>query len=1273
MSGWRIGVDVGGTFADCVACAPDGRRIRLKLLTDGRLRAPCVRTADGGLLARGVPADAAPALPGCAFATGDGGRGRIAQARAEAEGVHLLLEPPDADGAAPGHDPRWIDLRSGDEAPIFAARLATGTAPGVPLPAMALHIGTTRGTNALLEGELDPVAIFLNEGFEGLLEVGTQQRLGLFDLVPRKPRLPPARAMGVRGRLAPDGEELQPLEEQRVRAQARSLRAHGVHHAAVALLHAWRDPAHEERVAAILREEGLERVVTGTQMQRTPGLLPRAQTACVDAALTGAVRGLFERIGAQAGGARVAVAAGTSAGALCDAAHYLPKDSLLSGPAMGCAAAWRAMRRSGIEQGISFDMGGTSTDVARLGPEGVALVGVSSVAGIAVAAPAVDVRSIAAGGGSLCRATRAGLFVGPQSAGAAPGPACYGGGPLTVTDINLLLGRLLPGAGGLPLDEAAARAAAQREALAAGLALEPMLRALLALANEHMAAAVRALCALGGHDPAAHALVVYGGAGGQHACAVAQELGMQRILVLANAGFVSGTGALEARHAATAAVPVLAPLGDGAWIAAARAQAAAQACAQLAAQGVAGVPARASALLRVPGHAGVVEVALVVEAACDAAAVRAAFAQRFEAIFGRRPPAEDPIVDEVRVTAQDAAVGEASGAAVAAAAADDAPARLVRTGFDPAAPARVLAPQERIEGPAVLGEPGATIVVEPGWRAQAAPGGALLIERVAVAADARAANAASASPALDPLAAEELAAARFGAIAHWMGAMLERTARSVNVKDRLDFSCGLLDAQGRLCANAPHVPVHLGALGVCVRAMQAAHPFGPDEVLLTNHPAFGGSHLPDLTVARAVHDDAGERLGFVAARAHHAEVGGTRPGSMPPDARSLAEEGVVIPPTVIARAGVLDEPLVRGLLAQGPWPSRDPQANIDDLRAAIAACDTGAAALQALARSHGPAAVRAAMRRLLERSAAHTRALAARVPPEGLRARELLDDGAPIAVEILPLPDGLRIDFAGSGPQRADALNAPAAVVRSAVLYALRVLAGAHESLDEHRAPLNEGFLEPVDLRLPEGSFLHPRFEADPTRCPPVFAGNTETSQRVVDALLRAFDAAACSQGTMNNLVLGGDGFSVYETLGGGAGATAQAHGTDAVHVHMTNTRLTDPETLELRLPLRLETLQVRHGSAGAGAQRGGEGLVRRLRVLVPAQVCFLGQRRAHGPSGAAGGGDGLPGEQRIERADGQAQPLRSPGWAQLAPGDIVEVRTPGGGGWGEAPPTPGG
>ena len=513
----------------------------------------------------------------------------------------------------------------------------------------------------------------------------------------------------------------------------------------------------------------------------------------------------------------------------------------------------------------------------------------------------------------------------------------------------------------------------------------------------------------------------------------------------------------------------------------------------------------------------------------------------------------------------------------------------------------------------------------------------------------------------------ELFTHRFGALARGMGERLRRTAVSTNIKERLDFSCALLDPQGRLVVNAPHIPVHLGALGLCVRAVAAALPMGPGDVAVTNHPGYAGSHLPDVTVITPVYEGGQESplLGWVASRAHHAEIGGTRPGSMPPDARSLAEEGVVIAPRHLVRGGVPLWDDMAALLRGGPWPSRAVPENLADLAAAVAANHHGAETLRRLAEEHGRGRVWAAMRALRARAAAQLRAALRRLGDGRRVAEQRLDDGAPLRVALEVRGERLRVDFAGSAPTHPGNLNATPAVVRAAVLYVLRLLVA--EPL-----PLNEGLLEPVELVVPEG-MLNPRFPADPTRAPAVVGGNVETSQRLVDTLIAALDIAACSQGTMNNVLFGDDRFGYYETVCGGSGASPGHAGASAVHTHMTNTRITDPEVLEHRFPVRLERFAVRRGSGGEGAFRGGDGTVRELTFLAPMSLSLVTQHRVEEPYGAAGGGAGVRGRQRLLRVDGGVEELASVDGREVAPGDRLLLETPGGGAWGplraSAPP----
>jgi 5-oxoprolinase (ATP-hydrolysing) len=1177
----------------------------------------------------------------------------------------------------------WVEFASGEEAPIWGARLLTGTPPTAPQPDLEMHLSTTRGTNALLEGDPGAVGLVVNQGLEGLLAIGTQQRLGIFDLAPRKPPLLAATTVGIACRLAADGTPLQGVDMANVEACIKQLKTAGVRHVAVALMHSWRNSAHEETVAAALRHAGFESVCTSSELAAVPRLLPRAQTAAVEATLHAPVRQYLAAVaGALRGSRESLLLVSTSAGGLVPAAVFRAKDSLLSGPAAGCAGAVTAMRRAGIARAVTLDIGGTSTDVARLDEHGVGLRFESSVAGVTVATPSVNVHSVAAGGGSVCVASPHGLFVGPQSAGSVPGPACYGrGGPLTLTDVNLLLGRLWPEGSSLPLSVEASMKAAHLECQRSGRELHAMLNGFLEIAHEHTSSAVRTVSTAAGHDPRDHALLAFGGAGGQHACAVAQRLSMNRVVVAADAGFLSALGALNAAREHMVEETLLAPLGDGQTLLKCLLRLRNSAAAHLQDQGAESTcTVRAVAVLRAKRRTGTMTVDVDWQAGAPSvvAHLRQEFTRRMQAL-GDAAANQEPEVDSVRViqsaggashpsSARGADTSAGSSAAADQGAPDDfhAPNAWVvpPLGGDrtPVWLVSSLAPGQVVHGPALLADDGSTVVVDGGWQATPLPtGGVDLTPQVR-------AGLAPTLTGRDDRVDIEVAAARFVGIATWMGTCLERAAVSVNVKERLDFSCGILDPHARLVANAPHIPVHLGALGMCVRSMLQCIRIGPGDIALTNDPRHGGSHLPDLTVVRAVHARSGAPLGYVAARAHHAEVGGIVPGSMPTQATTLSEEGVLIPPMIIGTDGVLDEPAVVAALSSTPFPSRDPASNLADIRAAVSALNAGADALCHLAEERGIPTLLMAMDRLLERSAQHVRDLARAMAPLGLRrAVGRLDDGHGIGVEILGHADGtmdIHVDAPGIHPR---CFNAPESVSRSAILYVLRVLAAknAQPPLDDHVAPLNEGFLLPVRVRVSPGflnAFTNAAHEGD---LPPVFAGNTESSQRLVDTLLLACNAAACSQGTMNNLVFGNDQFSVYETIGGGAGACLGHPGADSVHVHMSNTRLTDPETLELRHPVRLERLQVRAGSGGAGTWPGGCGTVRRIRMLEPVQLSFIGQHRIESPAGLHGGGAGARGTQVIIHADGREEPMPGSFSCALAAGDAVEISTPGGGGWG--------
>ena len=1207
MALWRLAVDTGGTFTDCLARDPAGQTHRAKVLSSGVLRAT---VRQGGTLD-------APWLAG--------------QPENFLDGV-----PHETLGAIRTFFP-------GLEAPLVAAHVVTKTPFAEKLPLLRLRLGTTRGTNALLTRSGTPPALFLTAGLEDLLRIGDQSRPDLFALDIRQAEPLWAETIAVAGRLDPGGAELEPLDEPELRAAARRLLARGISIAAVALLHSWKNPSHETRVGEILREEGFTHVSLSSALSPLQRLLPRARTALANAYLTPVLESYLDGVSAGitpqphklpiigAGGNSFHLM--TSAGGLVGRGAFRPKDSLLSGPAGGVVGALAAGRAAGFSDLLAFDMGGTSTDVCRLGPDGVEYVWEHRIGDVRLLAPAVAVESVAAGGGSLCGVDGFGrLFVGPGSAGASPGPACYGaGGPLTLTDVNLLLGRLDSGHFSVPLDRAASEIALEKIADASGRSRGELLSAFVALADEAMADAIRKISAGRGFDPAEHALVAFGGAGGQHACGVAERLGMTKIVVPPDQSLLSARGIGEARIERVAERQVLAPL-DSIDLANLTGDLEREATDALLAEGVSQGRidvSRRLACVRLAGQETSLE--LAIPSPDQSRAVGGQFDTAFEKIYGYVPDSQRAReLESIRVVCAER-------------------------------PEEILFDVERRDlpvtsGPMLVVEERSAVWVADGWMCASDASGALILTRRADVSSPRETSGVT-----------ELFARRFSAVAEEMGEALRRTALSTNVKERLDFSCALLGPDGDLVATAAHIPVHLGALGICVRSVFPITPVPSPgaslseremglgaETIVVNHPAFGGSHLPDITLVTPVWSE-GKLLGYVASRAHHAELGGTRPGSMPPGATCLAEEGVAISPTPFDRERLAE------ILTSGPYPTRALSDNLADLDAQLAANRSGAAALVRLAETHG-----------VETILRHQEALAAqaeRIVRETLKPRagrefyaaEKLDDGTPICVRVsVDDSGGATFDFTGSGPQHPGNFNAPPAVVTAAVLYVLRLLVGV-------QLPLGEGILRAVKILLPEGSLVNPSFDAAPEKCPAVVAGNTEVSQRVVQALLRALNLSAGSQATMNNVLFGDANLGYYETVCGGVGATENAPGASGVHTHMTNTRITDPEVLESRFPVRLRRFGLRASSGGVGKHPGGDGVIREYEFLRPLSLSLLGQSRVgNEPFGADGGSSGKPGAQTLVRAKGSVELLPGVGGAEVEAGDRLILETPGGGGWGK-------
>ena len=1237
---WRISADTGGTFTDCYAITPAGEERRVKVLSTGCIRSRVLESRDAHTL---IIADAwsMPANFFAGFQIRLGEWSSIITSSLSAENAALMLQTTSA--LPPLQAGMTAELTTLEEAPVLGARLLTGTPLEAEFPALKFRVATTRATNALLERKGSRVALFITEGFGDLPVIGDQRRADLFALK-HEPRPQFHETVGeVRGRLDALGHVLEPLDEAATREAAANFVLQGITHAAIALLHSHANAAHEQRVAELLHEAGFTHVSMSSALAPFVKLLPRAQSAIANAYLTGPVQSFLQGVAKPLASSSQPQASSlqvmTSAGGLEQADQIQPKDMLLSGPAGGAIGAANAAQRIGHTKIITLDMGGTSTDVARIeGRPGYRFT--QNIEGMSLLAPCVAIETVAAGGGSICAWTAQGLVVGPHSAGSNPGPACYGkGGPLAITDVNLLMGRFDPTRAPIPLDVEAAR---QRlEELRAKVVAETgvelsaheLLAQLHALAVEHMADAIRRISVSEGYDPQGYALLAFGGAGPQHACAVATKLGMKTILVPKHAGILSAVGLHEAVPEKVFEKQVLLPLDEAlpvmeVW---------------LASLDVGFGSITRMAEMRLRGQDTPLQVAFQ-----STDELARGYGLAYERLFGYAPPA-GRVVEVVSVRA------------IVSSLRDDG--MTPPEGGTPTCAAKHEVPSE----PWLLQDEFSTLVIEPGWLVEEVEGFGYVLKFV------------SSDTLAAPAATMDLMRHRFHSLVDDMGALLKRTSISTNIRERLDFSCALLDADGTLIASAPHIPVHLGALGVCVRqslgigrraeskgpelanssdplplALGSLH-LQPGDTIITNHPAFGGSHLPDVTLITPVFDEAKALLGFVANRAHHAEIGGMSPGSMPAHASCLEEEGVVIAPRFLVRGGVALFDDIANVLTQARYPTRNLADNLADLHAQLAANRMGVERLQELAKEND---VRAAMGSILDHSARVMRKRLEQV--QDCEATETLDDGATIRVSISSnrkfQASGLKLDFTGTSATHPRNLNATTAIVQSAVLYVLRLM--LQEDL-----PLNEGLMRPIEIVLPSGTMLNPDFSGDPARDPAVVGGNVEVSQRLVDTLIKALQLQACSQGTMNNLLFGNERFGYYETIAGGAGAGAGYDGASALHTHMTNTAITDPEILELRYSVRLRQFSIRRGSGGEGRWRGGDGVVREFEFLATLTVSLLTQHRNSGPFGLNGGEDGKPGRQTLHHADGSMELLPSSASIVVHAGDRLLMETPGGGG----------
>jgi 5-oxoprolinase (ATP-hydrolysing) len=1153
-----------------------------------------------------------------------------------------------------------------DDAAVAGILTALGLPPDAPLPQERIDqvkMGTTVATNALLERKGARTLLVVNEGFADLLEIGHQTRPRLFDLAIKKPSMVYGAVDEVSGRVDASGRVLTPLDEEAARALLLRRRAEGFESCAIALIHAWQFPEMELRLAALAREAGFRHVSMSHAISPLMGLVTRGRTTVADAYVSPVLRRYVELLSAALGDTKLYFM--QSNGGLADAARFQGKDAILSGPAGGVVGAARTAESVGFRKIIGFDMGGTSTDVALYAGQFERIFD-TEIAGVELRVPMLAIKTVAAGGGSILHFDGARFRVGPDSAGANPGPACYRrGGPLTVTDANVLVGKLQPrhfpaifGADGdRPLDAeivAEKFATLAREVSAAtGRPREPrdIAEGFLRIAVSNMAQAIKQISLEKGHDAADFALNCFGGAGGQHACLVADELGMTTVLIHPYAGVLSAYGMGLADQSIIRQQAVERPLDDAAVVDAA------QVLSRLTADATAALPGDSAAAqtltadLRYDGTDTPLTVPFgTAEAMCSA--FDAAHRRR----FGFSTPERAIILESV--AAEIVRQGEPVAMPLRPSGDGTPPRPIDHASIWSGGRAHevsiydrdTLRAGDRIAGPAIIREAIATTIVEPDWSAEMGKTGELVLRRTVPRERAQIADAARPDPVL-----LELFNNLFMAIAERMGVVLRNTSTSVNIKERLDFSCALFDAGGNLVANAPHVPVHLGAMGESVRSVLKARrgALKPGDMVVLNNPFNGGTHLPDITVIAPVFDANGRDIRFfVGNRGHHADIGGVTPGSTPPDSTTLEEEGVVIDDFLLLDGGEFREREFRALLAGARYPARSPNTNLCDIKAQIAANQAGIGELNALIERYGWPAVQSYMRHVMANAEESVRRVIDRLG-DGAFDYEM-DDGArlKVAVSVDHVRREAVIDFSGTSAESAGNFNAPPAVTRAVVLFVFRALVG-----DD--IPLNEGCLKPLKIVVPRDSFLTPR----PGRA--VVAGNTEVGQAICNALFGALGACASSQATMNNFLFGDARQQYYETICGGAGAGPGFDGASAVHTQMTNTRITDPEVLEMRYPVWLERFAIRRGSGGEGKHRGGDGAVRKLRFLAPVIASLIASRRSVAPFGLAGGGDGAPGRQWVEKPDGGIEALGGVAKIALEAGDAVIIETPGGGGFG--------
>ncbi|MFN8917629.1 MAG: hydantoinase B/oxoprolinase family protein, partial [Burkholderiales bacterium] len=1172
------------------------------------------------------------------------------------------------------------------DAAMAGIRYLLGVPADKPVPVEkieAVKMGTTVATNALLERKGEPTALFITRGYRDALRIAYQNRPRIFDRNILLPELLYQQVIEVNERTSAHGNVLIKLDEKKLRADLQSIYDQGIRAIAIVFMHGYRFTAHEQAAERLALEIGFPQISVSHKTSPLMKLVSRGDTTVVDAYLSPILRRYVNQVASELPGVNLQFM--QSSGGLTSANRFQGKDSILSGPAGGIVGMVRTADSAGFDKIIGFDMGGTSTDVSHYACE-YERAFETQVAGVRMRAPMLSIHTVAAGGGSILTFDGSRYRVGPESAGANPGPACYRrGGPLATTDANVMLGKIQPGYfpnvfgphADMPLDRdvVVQRFSAMAKEIEAKTGNkrtpEEVAEGFIDIAVQNMANAVKHISVARGYDVTEYTLVTFGGAGGQHACLVADALGMTTVFAHPYAGVLSAFGmgladqstmrerSVEEKLDAKSLVNIQVLLN----------QLAEEATQDLIAQEV--LPTAIETIKRVHLRYDGTDTAIVVNLGTTEemkSAFEAEYRQRYSFLMDQR----DLVIEAVSVEA--IGLGESTEEAIDLRSARQGslrPAEVVKmfSGGEwhdtPLYPREDTRPGDVMCGPAIIAEKNQTTVVEPGWQAEVTQKDHLVLKRVEARKQLKAIGTDA-----DPVMLEVFNNL-FMSIAEQMGLRLQNTAYSVTIKERLDFSCAIFDAEGNLIANAPHIPVHLGSMGESIKTViqQNAGHIKPGDVYVLNAPYNGGTHLPDITVITPVFDDGGkEILFFLGSRGHHSDIGGTTPGSMPSDSKTVDEEGVLIDNFKMIDAGVYREAETRALLSSGQYPARNIEQNLADLRAQVAANQKGAEELKKMCQHFGLDVVKAYMTHVQNNAEEAVRRVITALKDGQYEYRlDPIHGTQPViklALRVNREKREAEIDFTGTSPQLPINFNAPKSIAMAAVLYTFRTLVDSD-------IPLNAGCLKPLKVIVPEGSMLNPVYPAA------VVAGNVETSQCVTQALYGALGVMSESQGSMNNFTFGNDQYQYYETISGGssAGVTRNADGkivrgwsgTDVVQTHMTNSRMTDPEVLEWRFPVILEEYCIRQGSGGAGKWRGGNGGIRRIRFLEKMTASILSNNRATAPRGAEGGADGQPGINRVERKNGRIEVLAACAQAEMEPGDVFVIETPGAGGFGRS------